>query len=466
MDPPWSKEILQPSSTPSSEPLQPGSGVLKWFKTLQDNGCLWEASRILRILLPVLPMLPSKDLVLLIFGEQQSLGKASAEDDGSELGESDKWAHVSMNLSKARILLDTIVRENSPSTVSHFSHEILYTMGQGYVKMARMQELGKPNPEVMLEERDYSLIGENIQLSNPSRELQKFQISSKDYKLHALKIGDESVRSKDENHSSNSANWDEAMRQIPLENRLGFVRAWEILATIILSKSIDKPAKSILAGEREAFQASMMATGSPQRKGAGKTRRGEYSPEDTLKDATQTICDYKFAETLSYDQNSMKKNYPMRFDIPLYIKAFIQRREQLSANNLMFLDREDDAIKKIDLQTVQSCLPDFIKNSDQLGTRASDEGEIRIVNIQGSVEVGGDMTISGRVNVFVPGDLLVKGTLNISDGASVHQSTPMVGSANIDAIQNLPEGSERAEYRGIYGLLGRSLNIFWAPTRR
>jgi len=101
IDPPWSDD-----TTPS------GNGVLGWFKTLQDLGYHWEASRVLRILRPILHVLSSKDVATLIFDEiyrrheqledtavQSTKGK---EDDLSiahaQEGDADTWVRFDVHL--------------------------------------------------------------------------------------------------------------------------------------------------------------------------------------------------------------------------------------------------------------------------------------------------------------------------------------------------------------------------------
>lgn len=441
MDPPWSNA------------MPPGSGVLRWFKTLQVNGYLWEASRVLRVLLPVLPMLPSHNVASLIFIEQnrqqEQRERAPAQADQSERGESDRWAHLAMNLSKAQSLLDTIIREYSPSPESRFGHEILYARGQDYLNKACKQaldesnQMGKPdqtrrpNLEVALEQRDYSLIGKNIHLGAPSLEFQKLVVSGKDYRLHILKAVRELLHHPDDIQSIDWQNAIDGILKCQAESgdHVGFIRVWEFFATIVLSSlgqlKYDKPAKPLLASVRDSFQLHIMDTLKPQRTAAGKPIRSSL---ELLSETTRDICKYQFAETLSYNRASEKEDYPMQFDIPLCLWAFMQKKEHLSLNNLLLEGSDpgnDYPTRKIDMDAVKSCLPNFVKDSNQLGRRAGDKSETTNVGLGDSVRVDGNIIITGNSNVSISGDVRILGDL-IIDGALVQPSTDVVETASVD----------------------------------
>jgi hypothetical protein len=139
MDPPWLP--YKSSNRVDLSPLV--SPILHWVCTLQENDRQWEASRILRILLPVLPMLPSAEVVEVLFLErndgQERLKRATGpvvESELDKLDESDSWACFAMNLSKAQYLLDTIIREYNTSPKLSFGREILFARGRDYLNMA------------------------------------------------------------------------------------------------------------------------------------------------------------------------------------------------------------------------------------------------------------------------------------------------------------------------------------------
>ncbi|KAN0091839.1 hypothetical protein V8E51_017686 [Hyaloscypha variabilis] len=372
MDPPWSNAT------------SPGNGVLQWFKTLQDDGYLWEASRVLQVLLPVLPMLPSHDVASLIFIEQNHQREQA---DQSELGESDRWAHLAMNLSKAQYLLDIIVREYTLPLESRFGRQFLYTRGQNYLNKAYRQALDessqtdesketrRPNLKVELEQRDYSLIGKNMHLGAPSLEFPKLVVSEEDYRLRVLNVVRELLHHPPDDIQS--TNWQNATDDI-LKSRarsgdhVGFIRAWEFFATIVLSSlgqpEYDKPAKPLLASVRDTYQLQMMDTSQLWGTTAGKAIQS--SLVEFLSGTTTDICKYEFAEALSYNRTS-EEDYPMQFDIPLCLWASMQRKEQLSLNNLLLEGSDpgnDYLTKKIDLDAVKGCLPDF-KDLNEMGSK-------------------------------------------------------------------------------------------------
>ncbi len=156
LNPPW--------PTNQAGPL-PGIGILQWFKVLLDNGFQWEASRVLRALLPALPSLPPEDVSLLVLGDEQPW----FEIDSNAQDEPDKPALVAMNLTRAHFILDRVIRYRlvdapalQPTLERHYEG---YEEGRDYLLEAygqaidRSKSVWDPGLDIALEEAHYSFMG-------------------------------------------------------------------------------------------------------------------------------------------------------------------------------------------------------------------------------------------------------------------------------------------------------------------
>ena len=156
LDPPWVQhlETANESGTPN---------ILLWFKFLLDHDFAWEASRVLRGLLPVLHLLPSDEVNRTVFADEQK-PRSHVEEDGP----SGRLAAISMDLTRASFLLDSMIRDYGTRFQSGFGFHTLYAKGRSYLQNAENQlgTLGFSgtglHSEIELEKVDYDDIQDTL----------------------------------------------------------------------------------------------------------------------------------------------------------------------------------------------------------------------------------------------------------------------------------------------------------------
>ncbi|KAB8207306.1 hypothetical protein BDV34DRAFT_192051 [Aspergillus parasiticus] len=112
-----------PQSTTQSE-----NGFVQWFCVLREGGLLWEASRIMRALLPIMPSLPAGDL-------RELLDNSWSDGRSVELSVVERWAALMMALHQAHFLLNAALLVGILGDNVHAANQS-YTMGWGRLEIA------------------------------------------------------------------------------------------------------------------------------------------------------------------------------------------------------------------------------------------------------------------------------------------------------------------------------------------
>ncbi|GMG02670.1 unnamed protein product [Aspergillus oryzae] len=120
VDESWMRCPLLRSTTKSE------NGFVQWFGILKEGGLLWEASRIMRALLPIMPSLPAGDLEELF---------DITWDDSIGLSVAEQWASLMMILHQAHFLLDAALLAGLLGDSRHAVNQI-YAVGRARLEVA------------------------------------------------------------------------------------------------------------------------------------------------------------------------------------------------------------------------------------------------------------------------------------------------------------------------------------------
>jgi hypothetical protein len=339
-------------------------------------------------------MLPSNDVITLVFEEQAGEGEQvkGTTMKSSQVEESNLVADSAVDFVKAQSILDTTVGEYKTVSSAQLGREILYARGKHYLNKTQTQassdttRLGASDIEVELEKRDYAAFGEAFHLNTSSISVRDIKISDADYRIRML---DQIRTILTQPENNRTGTWDKYIKGILAIQKesgdcLGFIRAWELFATNQQTKlrahDSDIQVASLLSSKRDALQLLMMTKFRLFRvkdipdAHILMMKSLEQITSNTFTDGYNSGLSYK---SFSYEKGHEDSSYDSeKIDIPLYIWAYLQKKEQLWKNGLL-LDKSrtdsDYTATKVTMEVVRNCLPEFNTDLDRTMRQEDDD---------------------------------------------------------------------------------------------
>ena len=469
LDPPWSAALR--IETPSELP-----GVLLWFHTLDLGGSLWEASRCLDTLLPVLYMFPPQtveDLVLVGPLWQQLRTKEDPSSDpksknpattvSTSKGESseddlpDESNMAAMNLSRAKTLLNTILFSPGGTNTLGFGYISLYAKGKSCLAQAHTQikalsarndgssapDVSRTLAEIDIEQLDYSLFEQYVFSSHPANltdEVEKRR--HKDPRVWIRwQLKKHLGRGSPEEDSSDLADIFKALQhQREMGNFVGSFLTWAYVTALSLFRlgselTVLPELGAWLGRSREAYWLSEIGT-----KFTGPDT-GTRDLLSTLGSFSSSIFRKATVEPASKHSETGEWNFPIHFDTPLYHCAFIEIAQQLGTTEdwTSTLEPEEREIwRKLrgETQMLRDWLPSDARTSVLSNEKGTLNGARKRIQLRGPMAIGGDIIVGGSVdleighNVDITGNLLIKdGDARVSGAGAARASTAETKSA-------------------------------------
>ena len=306
-------------------------------------------------------LLPSDEVNRTLFADEQQHCSQVEEDRHSG-----RLAAMSMDLTRASFLLDSIIRDHGSRLQFSFGFYALYAKGRAYLKKAENQlcSLNFPitglHAEIELEKIDYDGIQDCLMCATQGAAKQGLLKLPRDINsLHNLKLNDGQLwrdfqMRRWTRHASQAVNLGSLVQEFrtQFEDIVSLFQLWSHIVTAALYTSIHMPNTNSRQSDVQILDSPHLFNLAEAKMRVGIPGSGSQEVIPALLEATAYIS-AKLGVLVGGDMSApneegedipppadnayleiLATQYPIRFDVPLYLWTFTRLMQQLKFSNL------------------------------------------------------------------------------------------------------------------------------------